>query len=66
MRLYTEKACGKKIPYNITDRRPGDIDMCYADPGKAKEELDWVAKRDIDKMCEDAWRWQVNNPKGFC
>jgi UDP-glucose-4-epimerase len=61
-----EKACGKKIPYNITDRRPGDIDMCYADPGKAKEELGWVAKRDIDKMCEDAWRWQVNNPKGFC
>lgn len=40
--------------------------MCYADPGKAKEELGWVAKRDIDKMCEDAWRWQVNNPKGFC
>ena len=61
-----EKACGKKIPYNITDRRPGDIDMCYADPGKAKEELGWVAKRGIDKMCEDAWRWQVNNPKGFC
>lgn len=60
-----EKACGKKIPYNITDRRPGDIDMCYADPGKAKEELGWVAKRDIDKMCEDAWRWQVKNPKGF-
>lgn len=60
-----EKACGKKIPYNITERRPGDIDMCYADPGKAKEELGWVAKRGIDKMCEDAWRWQVNNPKGF-
>lgn len=60
-----EKACGKKIPYNITDRRPGDIDMCYADPGKAKKELGWEAKRDIDKMCEDAWRWQSKYPKGF-
>ncbi len=60
-----EKACGKKIPYNITDRRPGDIDMCYADPGKAKKELGWEAKRDIEKMCEDAWRWQSKYPKGF-
>ena len=61
-----EKACGKEIPYKITERRPGDIDMCYADPEKAKKELGWEARRDIDKMCEDAWRWQVNNPKGFC
>lgn len=60
-----EKACGKKIPYNITERRPGDIDMCYADPKKAKEELGWEAKRDIDQMCEDAWRWQSKNPKGL-
>ncbi|MCX4325692.1 MAG: UDP-glucose 4-epimerase GalE [Lachnospiraceae bacterium] len=60
-----EKACGRKIPYNITDRRPGDIDMCYADPGKAKKELGWEAKRDIGKMCEDAWRWQSKYPKGF-
>lgn len=60
-----EKACGKKIPYNITGRRPGDIDMCYADPGKAKKELGWEAKRDIEKMCEDAWRWQSKYPKGF-
>lgn len=60
-----EKACGKKIPYKITDRRPGDIDMCYADPEKARKELGWEAKRDIDKMCEDAWRWQSKYPKGF-
>lgn len=60
-----EKACGKKIPYNITERRSGDIDMCYADPDKAKKELGWEAKRGIDKMCEDAWRWQSKNPKGF-
>lgn len=60
-----EKACGKKIPYKITPRRPGDIDMCYADPAKAKEELGWEAVRDIDKMCEDAWRWQSQNPNGY-
>ena len=61
-----EKACGKEIPYKITKRRPGDIDMCYADPEKAKKELGWEAKRDIDKMCEDAWRWQSKYPKGLC
>ena len=60
-----EKACGREIPYKITDRRPGDIDMCYADPQKAKKELGWEAKRDIDKMCEDAWRWQSKYPKGL-
>ncbi len=60
-----EKACGKEIPYKITGRRPGDIEMCYADPEKAKKELGWEAKRDIDKMCEDAWRWQSKYPKGL-
>ena len=60
-----EKACGKEIPYKITPRRPGDIDMCYADPAKAKEELGWEATRSIDKMCEEAWRWQTKNPNGY-
>lgn len=60
-----EKACGKEITYKITPRRPGDIDMCYADPAKAKEELGWEATRSIDKMCEDAWRWQTKNPNGY-
>ncbi len=60
-----EKACGKEIPYKITPRRPGDIDMCYADPAKAKAELGWEATRSIDKMCEDAWRWQTKNPNGY-
>ena len=60
-----EKACGKKIPYKIAPRRAGDIDMCYADPLKAKEELGWEAARGIDKMFEDAWRWQVQNPNGY-
>lgn len=60
-----EKACGHEVPYRIAERRPGDIDACYADPTKAKEELGWEAVRGIDKMCEDAWRWQQMNPKGY-
>lgn len=60
-----EKACGKKLPYKITARRPGDAATCYADPSKALKELGWKAERGIDKMCEDAWRWQSNNPKGY-
>lgn len=60
-----EKACGKELPYKIEDRRPGDIAECYADPKKAKEELDWVATREIAEMCEDSWRWQSINPDGY-
>lgn len=60
-----EKACGKKLPYVIDPRRPGDIAETYADPTKAKEELGWVAVRGIDKMCEDTYGWQSKNPNGY-
>lgn len=60
-----EKASGKKIPYKITARRAGDIAKCYADPSYAKEMLGWSAKKDVDAMCEDAWRWQSMNPDGY-
>ncbi len=60
-----EKACGKEIPYQITDRRPGDIPECWADTKKAYEELGWKAEFDIEKMCEDSWRWQSKNPNGY-
>ncbi|MCR5202573.1 MAG: UDP-glucose 4-epimerase GalE [Lachnospiraceae bacterium] len=60
-----EKACGKELPYKIAPRRAGDIDECYADPKKAREELHWEAKRDLKKMCEDSWRWQSQNPNGY-
>ena len=60
-----EKACGKPIPYEIKERRPGDIPTCYADPSLAKKELSWEAKRGLDEMCEDSWRWQKNNPNGY-
>ncbi|MFW6428579.1 MAG: UDP-glucose 4-epimerase GalE [Desulfosalsimonas sp.] len=60
-----EKACGKKIPYCITDRRPGDIAECWADPSLAQKELGWQARYGIEDMCADAWRWQSMNPEGF-
>lgn len=60
-----EIASHRKIPYKFTKRRAGDIAICYADTSKAKRELGWQAIRGIQEMCEDAWRWQKNNPKGY-
>ena len=59
------KAASKEIPYEIVNRRPGDVASCYASPAKANSELNWKAERDIDEACEDAWRWQSQNPNGF-
>lgn len=59
------KAVGHEIPYVIKPRRPGDIAACYADATKAKEELGWEARRGIDEMCADGWRWQSQNPDGY-
>ena len=60
-----EKACSKEIPFQIAGRRDGDIAVCYADPSKANKELGWAAKRGIEEMCIDTWRWQSNNPHGY-
>jgi len=60
-----EKASGKKIPYKIVDRRAGDVAKVYADPTFAKKILNWQATRDLNKMCEDSWRWQSKNPNGY-
>ena len=59
------KACGHEIPYKIEDRRPGDIDSCYADPSFAKAEIGFVATRNLEDMCRDTWRWQSQNPNGY-
>ena len=56
-----EKANGVKINYKIAERRPGDIAKCYADPTKAKQELGWEAKKDLETMCRDSWRFTQNN-----
>lgn len=60
-----EKENGVKVNLKITDRRPGDIAECYADPTKAKEELRWEAKFGIGEMCRDAWNFMVKNPNGL-
>ena len=60
-----EKACGKKLPYKICERRPGDIAACYACPDKAKKDLKWEAKFGIEEMCASQWKWQSGNPMGY-
>ena len=56
-----EDATGVEVKYKIVERRPGDIATCYADPSKAKNDLGWEAKKDIEEMCRDSWRFTSNN-----
>ena len=58
-------ASGREVRYQIAERRPGDVASCYADPAHAKQVLGWEAKRGIDTMCADHWRWQSENPNGY-
>ena len=60
-----EQASGRKVPCEVVGRRPGDVDACYADPSLARDELGWEARRDLDAMCADSWRWQRMNPDGY-
>ena len=60
-----EKANGVKVPYQIVDRRPGDLPTCYADPSKSAEILGWRAEKNLEDMCRDSWRWQSRNPMGY-
>lgn len=60
-----EKACGKKLPYEIVERRAGDIAECYATSAKAKKELGWEAQYGIEEMCASQWKWQSGNPNGY-
>jgi UDP-glucose 4-epimerase len=60
-----ERACGHELPYEVVDRRTGDIAASYADPSLAEAELGWRAERDVDDMCADTWRWQSRNPHGY-
>ena len=60
-----EAASGRKVPYDIVSRRPGDIAACYADPARADEMLGWRARKGLEEMCVDQWRWQSANPDGF-
>ena len=60
-----ERITGQPVPYEIVARRPGDIATCWADPGLAQELLHWQASRNLTQMCEDTWRWQSGNPRGY-
>ena len=59
------RACGRDLPYQIDPRRPGDVTANYADCSKAKREMGWEARYDIDDMCRDSWNWQQKNPDGY-
>lgn len=60
-----ERASGRTIPYEIAPRREGDVAAYWADPSRAASVLGWRARRDLDAMCADSWRWQQRNPNGF-
>ncbi|EKO3367312.1 UDP-glucose 4-epimerase GalE [Vibrio fluvialis] len=60
-----EAASDKAVPYQLVERRPGDIAECWADPAKAQQELGWKATRTLEEMTQDTWRWQSNNPQGY-
>lgn len=59
------KSAGKDIPYEIVDRRPGDIGSCYASPDLAEQELGWKAQHTIQDGCDSSWKWQSQNPNGY-
>jgi UDP-glucose 4-epimerase len=61
-----QKTSGVKIPYEIVEKRPGDIAISFADASLAQIELGWRAQKDIEDMCRDAWNWQRKNPNGYC
>jgi len=60
-----EKASGRPVPHAVVERRPGDVAVCFADPAHAEQVLGWRARRGIDEMCADHWRWQERNPTGY-
>jgi UDP-glucose 4-epimerase len=60
-----ERACGRELPHEVVDRRPGDIAASYADPSRAEADLGWRAQKSLDDMCADQWHWQSKNPLGY-
>ena len=56
---------GREVHYEVVERRPGDVASCYADPSHALQLIGWQARRGIEEMCEDHWRWQEQNPEGY-
>jgi len=59
------RVTGVPVPYQFSDRRPGDVATCYADTRLALSALNWRAALGVERMCADAWRWQSSNPHGY-
>lgn len=60
-----ERAVGHELPYEVVERRAGDVATSYADPSRANAELGWATTKSVDDMCADVWRWQSQNPQGY-
>jgi UDP-glucose 4-epimerase len=60
-----ERASGRPVPFQVVERRPGDVARCWADAGLAEKTLGWRASRGLEEMCRDLWRWQEMNPRGY-
>ena len=60
-----ESANNMKVPYKIMNRRPGDVDACFADCSKANKELGWFANKNVKEACKDSWKFQYINPNGY-
>ncbi|PKM94029.1 MAG: UDP-glucose 4-epimerase GalE [Firmicutes bacterium HGW-Firmicutes-1] len=60
-----EKVTNMQVSYNLVDRRPGDVDICYANASKALNELGWKTEKNLEDMCRDSWNWQMKNPNGY-
>jgi UDP-glucose 4-epimerase len=60
-----ERACGRPIAYEVGPRRAGDVPAYWGDPALAQATLGWTARRGLDQMCADSWRWQQANPRGY-
>ncbi|KAF9375789.1 hypothetical protein CPB97_011218 [Podila verticillata] len=59
------KAVGRQLPYRVVDRRLGDVALCVADPTLSAHDLEWKAEKTLQDMCNDLWRWQIQNPNGY-
>ena len=60
-----ETVSGRSVPYEVAERRMGDVPICYANPSLAATTLHWHSERSLAQMCADHWRWQINNPNGY-
>ena len=60
-----ERAVGRTIPYEITERRPGDVAISIASADRAFQRLNWRTKRGLKEICKDGWAWQLQNPYGY-